>query len=227
MELVAGGWELTDAPVDYVIAGGPLHMSRSMLKRSMRYFQCLLDSVSIAARGAPRIMHGKVDGYYKCLQVLEDLSGFHLLPHFPALKNAHFQAIALGMELPPIGPIAAIEDAAAALAVDDGVDDVVDPALPMEVVGGAVADHAGDHGVDAALAGIALAPPPPLDGARCVRVAGRTIRFDNWSHVSGVRRGYVTCRHNGRHHHCFKYQHLTNFGYDYDLCAAVPGAHPT
>ena len=48
-------------------------------------------------------------------------------------------------------------------------------------------------------------------GAFVISLGGKTVRFDNFSHTSGNRRGYIPCCVNKEHHECYKYRFVREF----------------
>ena len=65
-----------------------------------------------------------------------------------------------------------------------------------------------------AAAAIPIAPGANLAGG--MTIGGHQVHFDGWSHVSGDRRAFVTCK---AHMHCRKYQFLNQFKSERECCA--------
>ena len=84
------------APLPSYMAGGVKQFEQHMLGRSLLYFKTLWNAAAIFAKGTVEIVHGMPEGYYKCLEQLPALSGFHARRDFVRLTNNMFHAIAAG-----------------------------------------------------------------------------------------------------------------------------------
>ncbi len=123
------------------------------------------------------------------------------MPDFGCMRNHHFIALANNRPLPPLHDPAA--PSAAALAIED-----VDPLQEADVsilppTPAAVA------GFDAALVAM-VAHPPTLEIRPKVRDDGLRVYFDNFTHGSGRRRAFCSCRYPG-HGRCNKYVWLNEY----------------
>ena len=166
-----------------------------MLNKSRYYFKALLARAEILRAGAVRILHGLPAAYYKCL-LSRDAAVYTRLAaraNLRELTNDAFEALLIGRDLPTRDPDGAILcDADSDGEVTAGLLTLADEPLRLLA----------PEPVAAAVFGIGVeAPPAPYSIVQC----GLRINFDGFSHQSGARRGYVTCRQ-PHHPSCIKYR---------------------
>jgi hypothetical protein len=200
LQLVREGWTgvaaLALPPISH---DGDRTFAFPMLFRSRLYFSVLLSADAIFGKGAASIFHNMPHYYYQCLLSLKDLSVLPPAAELVLLGNKAFQALLQGRAMPEELLALADDDGAELLAIADGVDDgeaVEEPPPPIPLVAF----------VGPSLAG-ADALAKAMDGVE-VRDEGQlyTIRFDGFSHASGIQRGYTRCHH---HMSCFRYTQVT------------------
>eukprot|EP00959_Pyramimonas_sp_CCMP1952_P452693 9467017-Pyramimonas_sp.AAC.1 len=85
----------------------------SMLLRSKRYFEALVDAELIFARGSPKILHNMPEAYYACLYSVKDLNAMHSIVGMENFGNKQFLAILAGRPIPGMIDVA--------MALEDGV----------------------------------------------------------------------------------------------------------
>ena len=198
LELIRQGWSFVDVPEEPYRPGGDRIFCGSVARRPHLYFASLLQASLIFAKGAPQIIHDGTQGYYKALMVLRDLVSLHARPDFNTLSHWHFLRLAAGLSV-PLGGAALGDGDAPPLALEDGDlgDDVVESA-----VGFSIAQLT--EGADAI-----------LHGGFC-NYRGKIVRFDNFTHASGIQRGYISCSrskstHPNHHRACYRYTQVCNF----------------
>ena len=218
--VVRAGWALTDGfPGSYTVVSAR-EVSKSVLSAPLNQLLAIKDMDAILSKGAGKILMGKPDMYYKCLLALPSLTDFHEQPNFPALKNVHFAALAIGAHCPPLDAAAALpalEDEERPLPIDDGAVGEADeegeakPYLALPV-GLAASSGLPEH---APVASFAIAPMDLPNGCR--------VHFDNFSSRSLSRRAIVTCRHPD-HGRCVKETYFHRHDNDAHKAAAWLGA---
>jgi len=142
---------------------------------------------------AVRILHGLPAAYYKCL-LSRDADVYTRLAacaNLCELTNRDFEALFIGKDL-------ATRDLDGAFVCDDDGEE----AAGMLPLGDEPLRLLAPEPVVAAVFGIGVEAPP---GPYSIVQAGLRINFDGFSHQSGDRRGYVTCRL-PHHPSCIKYR---------------------
>ena len=156
----------------------------------MHYMRALLLSVKIFAKGAPRIIHGQVDAYYRCLIELEDLAPMHALADIDGFRQKDFLQLLGGHEI-----------SHAPAAIDDAKDDVPaigDDAIPVEDI----VDDLMELPSEAVVSSI----PPYLE------LHGRKVHFTNYKSASGVQRCWIKCGRTEEHGmRCIKTVQIPDF----------------
>lgn len=219
VQLIREGWETADMIMQPLLPDSERVVSLNMIIRSKKYLECLIEAEVIFSKGSPMICHQKPELYYACLFVVRDLQSFHSLPRFDSMGNKDFKKILeLQGELPEEAMLA-IEDGA--IAADEDPSERARPALadafappqplpPPQSV--ALSSFIGE-----ALAGV-----DAMRSLRPILLRGCTIRFDNWSHTSGVLRAYTKCAEE-THRACFRYSQVTRYGTVQEVIAYLIG----
>lgn len=208
LQLCREGWRPVRGVRASHVPGGRLAFEVLMLARSRLYLVALLRCESIWQRGACEIRLHMPDRYYQVLLKRADLSILQALPDVDRMTNAQFAKLLdddfVPGALPAVagGPIVADDDANYELAEleDEPGSQARDatprlaPALALEDVVGVVV-----AGMDV----IRRAAAP-------VRAPGSEVevRFDFWSHSSGIQRAYARCQ---CHRACFRYRQMNHF----------------
>ncbi len=117
------------------------------------------------------------------------------------MRHNHFLALVQNKPLPPFGG----HGVRAALAIDDEVAPE-EAALTIMPPTPAAID---ESGFDAALVGL-VATAPGMEIPPVIRDDGLRVYFDNFTHGSGRRRAFCSCRYPG-HGRCDKYMFLDAF----------------
>ena len=165
-----------DDHVEDFAKGRPLTFPRNCFYRPALMLLCLNCADVIFGRGLDSIKLKQCEGYYKCLLKLGDLRHFNTAENFDKFTNAHFEALALGKELPVVGAAVAPLPAAECPAPEAVVDDEYS-AADIEPVPVGMAGEAATFGI------------PRIRTELC------TVIFDNFSHSSGRRRALCECKH--------------------------------
>jgi hypothetical protein len=192
LEVSRRGWIGVDGMLGPRKLGDDKKFEKAMIFRSALYFRCLLDEGAIFQKRATRLLYAMPEAYYKCLLGLPDLGRFHDQPDFHLLRNADFERILKSGQ-------------ADMLALADGDDDSADETIAIE-------DGAEDEPPGDLLELGADVSNPVILSARRITLHGRTVRFDNATHQSGLQRGWVTCNRNRLHVGCHKYRFIRDFG---------------
>lgn len=192
LNLASNGWASNDGIVGDLVPLGPRVFSLRMLRRSLSYWECLQQVDDIFKRGWRALMHHMPDGYYKCALFLEhphQVEALHAHPDLRELTNADFVSFLKGMPLraPVLQPIA-----------DGEAHDDAEMAPPP------IADG---HIEPPPMAQVVVSFPVAPETVHCGAVV---VHFDNFTHRSGVQRGYTACG-NPLHHACFKYRQVDGF----------------
>lgn len=198
--LLREGWAPRPLILGALEPGSVPEFSLNMVIRSKRYYEVLVDSQQVWSRGCPRILHQMPDGYYECLQRYSDLQGLHALSGIEAMGNKVFKRLLAGATLAELtasptapelgGALEADDDEPDRLALEDGPTDdysaVAVPPLALEV---------------------AIGPRDANEDLQPVVFGRFTVRFDRWSHSSGILRCYVRCLASS-HPACFRYMQV-------------------
>lgn len=202
--LLTDGWSYQNALEEDFAPGSPRVFDTRMLSKSMEYFKTLALAKKIFERGFHSIKHMMPQGYYQCLLNLERPDPINAHPNLREIANADFvnllkqgtALLGLAIEGPP--RLLALEDQP----MDDS----------MDADEGSASDDDDCERILDMLEAPALgedAPQFPV-APREVQLEGQTVFFDNFSHTSGVQRGYTKCTTRG-HHACFKYRQVDQF----------------
>ena len=184
------GWRAVDyAQGPCLLDEGERVFVSSMIHRSAKYFLCLCKSDELARGQHKAIHHGKPDGYYRCVLSLsgERMALIHARADFNLLKQRDFEALASGKTVDTIVPRLMLGD---------------DPAAG----GGALRalcdgdEHGEEDGEGASNILEQVNIEDPMRPAKC---RGYEVKWDFFSHSSGIQRGYVRCRY---HRACFRYR---------------------
>lgn len=183
LEACHRGWTLVDRMLPPQRPGQELEFEIRMLSRSLLYLRALMDESSIYSKGAAEIHHGMPSAYYKCLLSLPSLEALVARSDLLTMKNAEFEAIAMGR-------IVASEGGGMAALADGEVEGPCNDLLPLP------AGHRPEE--DDTLADMLrdVVEPPSTMSRLSWSLHGKTVRFDNFSHESGNQRGYITCSRN-------------------------------
>ena len=183
-----------DAP--WTPDGKDIYMRSALLNGPTSYFAALVMRHAIISKGAVEIRHHMCSAYYKCLVTLDDMRAVQALVDRRAAA-ADFANLLGGGQAAEDAPLPMLEDAVDGGGVLDDVadagDEVAAPPVPLEDrFGGAVA--------------MTSSVPLPRVGGH----ANLYVHFDNFTHRSGILRGYVKCCWG--HEKCHKYMQLNVAG---------------
>ena len=220
-QLVREGWATCDLSMAPLVPNGARVVSLNMISRSKKYLEVLLDSAAVFHRKAPRIHHHMPEMYYVCLQVMRDLSGLHALPNLLQMGNVDFKAVLANNGVLPAAAPLAIADGV--MRADDDPPEEIDPDLVDAFGDGDRAAPAAEEAVPlAAFVGDVLAGVDARAVAQSIYLNGCTVRFDNWSHSSGILRLYTTCKE-PTHHACHRYAQVNRFPTTREVAAYLVG----
>lgn len=196
-KLALSGWVAGDDPLAPMTPAGALKYSRHCLSRSKWYMQALLLHERAFECGAPCIVHAMPEAYYMVLLQLGALHELSELGDLTTYSNDHWRAALKS------GTLEVMREGRM---LDAGEADVGDP-LPIEEGGFE------DVGEDApVLPAIDLSLLTGMDAMAdlmtpmTINAFGHetVVKFDGFSHSSGLQRAYVSCKALG-HTACFKY----------------------
>lgn len=212
LHLVRDGWSASRGVQEPHWRDGPRELSLEMVQRSRQYFLALANAEQVFRKGCPCIRHGMPEAYYLCLLNMKSLSGIEDIENIEGKGHSYFAALLDGKPLPQVmtGLAMAIEDGDPVEHEADSPAVLTDEAAQLafrQPVNVAAADMIG-----AALAGV----DAMQHFNRPVRLPGCDIdvRYDFFSHTSGVRRAYARCL---AHRACFRYRQVNQFDSEAEL----------
>lgn len=183
--------------------GDPRTFWRGAMRHSASYFTCLLQHDRILGKGISEIKHKMVEGYYVALLQCGDLAPLEARSHdLRRLSNKAFFDFMRGKPLPETeqGQLA-IVDVEAALAIEDG---------PL------AQDMVALHGDGIA----AMMRPVRIEVREVANVDFIEVKWDGFSHSSGIQRGYTRCL-DSDHEACYRYMQVNRASSRKEVCLTL------